>query len=492
MGGCLMADTQMKSYIDKLKDSFDEMVVYKDLKRSNFISSFKLPSFMRDWVLKRFEDEEGTIDVKGATDFIRAYIPKKEDWKAIKNRVVNYQEHVSFLAKISVDIDIKTQKVSFSLPDFGLSKKDTIITPNIWDEYGELLLRSEDNWGIVELGYQYPDSEKDYGKIKLLRFSDFCPYIIDLDEYKYAREAFSLDEWLDVLLGAIDYNANGYESKKQKLAMITRLLPFVEKRLNIIELAPKGTGKSYLFGSVSRFGWLSSGGTMSRAKMFYDIGKRTEGLVCGHDYVALDEVQTINFTDIDEMRGVLKGYMENGKYTVANHEGMADSGIILLGNIPVSSMNINLNMFNELPKVFHESALIDRFHGFIKGWELPRMNDDLKICGWALNSEYFSTIMHELREDPSYRAIVDELVIVPERSDTRDTEAIKRICTAYLKLLFPNVKQVTDVNLVEFNQYCLMPALEMRSIIKKQLGILDPDEFFGKSIPDLKVRNLDE
>ena len=108
-----------------------------------------------------------------------------------------------------------------------------------------------------------------------------------MDEYKYAREAFSLDEWIDIVLGAIDYNAGGYESKKQKLTMLTRLLPFVEKRLNMIELAPKGTGKSYLFGSVSRFGWLSSGGTMSRAKMFYDVARRTEGLVFGHDYEAL-------------------------------------------------------------------------------------------------------------------------------------------------------------------------------------------------------------
>ena len=279
--------------------------------------------------------------------------------------------------------------------------------------------------------------------------------------------------------------------RNKKLAMLTRLLPFVEKRLNMIELAPKGTGKSYLFGSVSRYGWLSSGGTMSRAKMFYDVARRSEGLVFGHDYVAMDEVQTINFTDVDEMRGALKGYMENGKYTVGNHEGAADSGIILLGNIPATSMNEYLNMFSELPAVFHESALIDRFHGFLKGWDLPRMNDDLKICGWALNSEYFSTIMHELREDASYRAVVDARVEVPEKSDTRDTEAIKRICTAYLKLLFPNVQHPEDISSRDFNTYCLKPAVEMRSIIKIQLGILDPDEFGGKTVPSLSVKDIE-
>ena len=151
-----------------------------------------------------------------------------------------------------------------------------------------------------------------------------------------------------------------------------------------------------------------------------------------------------------------------------------------------------LNMFSDLPRVFHESALIDRFHGFLKGWELPRMNDDLKICGWALNSEYFSSIMHELRDDPSYRAVVDARVNVPEKSDTRDTEAIKRICTAYLKLLFPNVQHPEDISAHEFNLYCLKPAIEMRSIIKIQLGILDPDEFRGKTVPELSVKDIDE
>lgn len=487
-----MSEFQSADMVERLKDNFDEMVVFKDLKKSNFISSFKLPSFMRDWVLKRFQDKDGKIDVDGATEFIKIFIPKKEDWKSIKNRIVSYQEQVKFLAKISIDIDIKTQALSFALPDFGLTFKDTVIPRDVWESCSVALLKAEENWGIVELGYQFPDDEKTPGKIKLVGFQDFCPYIIDLDEYKYAREAFSLDEWIDIILGAIDYNAAGYDTRKQKLAMITRLLPFVEKRLNMIELAPKGTGKSYLFGSVSRYGWLSSGGTMSRARMFYDVARRTEGLVFGHDYVAMDEVQTINFTDVDEMRGALKGYMENGKYTIGNHEGAADSGIILLGNIPTSSMNEYLNMFSELPRVFHESALIDRFHGFLKGWDLPRMNDDLKIYGWALNSEYFSTIMHELRDDPSYRAVVDARVEVPERSDTRDTEAIKRICTAYLKLLFPSVQYPEDISSRDFNIYCLKPAIEMRSIIKIQLGILDPDEFGGKTVPQLSVKDIEE
>ncbi len=475
---------------DKLRECFDDMVVYKDLQKTNFSKDFKLPSFLRDWLLKKFEDENGNFDFTEMTEFIKEYLPQKADWVAIKDRIIIDNEHVKFIAKISVDINIKNQEISFSLPDFGLDFKETLIEHHIWDKYKKDLVKGKETWGVVELGYRCPDEiQRIPGKITLVSFKDFCPYQVNLDFYKDARSEFTIQEWLDVILGAIDYNSAGYKEEYQKLAMITRLLPFVEKRLNLIELAPKGTGKSYLFGRISRFGWLSSGGIMTRAKMFYDIAHRTEGLICNNDFVALDEVQTISFSDVDEMRAALKGYMESGIFTVGNYEGTADSGIILLGNISQDRMDEYQDMFKELPSAFHESALIDRFHGFIKGWDIPRMHDDLKVCGWALNSEYFCSILHLLRDDASYRQIVDQLIEVPETSDTRDTEAIKRICTSYLKLLFPNVRNAYDISSHDFMKYCLRPASKMRAIIKTQLGILD-EEFRGKSIPTLTIREL--
>lgn len=474
----------------KLQECFDEMLVYKDLKKSNFFSALSLPSFMRDWVLKKFQDYEGKFDIDEVAKYIHTYIPKKDEWVSIKNRIVYENERVQMLTKISVDIDIKTQEISFALPDFGLTNKETVIEPFIWDEVKDELVKGQEIWGVVELGYRLPDPEaKLKGKIKLTNYKSFCPYSIEIDYFKDMRKEFVFDEWLDVLLGAIDYNATGYDDRNQKITMLTRLLPFVEKRLNLIELAPKGTGKSYLFGRVSKFGWLSSGGVMSRAKMFYDISKRSQGLVCNNDYVAIDEVQTISFTDVPEMRAALKGYMESGVFTVGNYEGTADSGIVLLGNIKEENMNEYRDMFQELPEVFHESALIDRFHGFIKGWDIPRMHDDLKISGWALNSEYFCSIMHMLREDVSYRAVVDELIEVPEHADTRDTEAVKRITTAYLKLFFPNVRYASDISKHDFNEYCLRPARNMRGVIRYQLGILDV-EFKGKEVPKFTVKDV--
>ena len=477
---------------EKLRECFDEMVVYKDLKKSNFFSALSLPSFLRDWLLKKFENEDGEFDIEEVSDFIRTYLPKKEDWLSIKNRIIMENEHVKILTKISIDINIKNQEVYFALPDFGLTYKETIIEPVVWDECKDELVTGKDIWGVVELGYRLPDEiMKLPGKIKLISFTNFCPYTVDLDYYKDVRSEFRTKEWIDILLGAIDYNADGYEEDDQKLAVLTRLLPFVEKRLNLIELAPKGTGKSYLFGHISRYGILTDGGKITRAKMFYDAARKIPGFIMGNDFVAIDEVKLVTFGDVNEMRSIMQGYMEYGTFNFGGYEGKADAGIVFLGNIAQDNMDEYSNMFSELPTLFQESALLDRIHGFIKGWTIPRMNDDLKICGWALNSEYFSSILHLLREDASYRAIVDYLIEVPEHADTRDTEAVKRIATAYLKLLFPNTRKPTDIRTKDFQRYCLVPAAKMRKIIKRQLGILDK-EFKGKDIPTFSVREINE
>lgn len=472
---------------DKLRECFEDMVVYKDLKESNFFKGLKLPSFLRDWLLKMFEDDEGKFDVEEITEFVRSYIPSKTDWTCIKNRIVMEGERVKVLTRISVDINIQNQEVTFALPDFGLTNKETVIESHIWEDCKDELVKAKETWGVVELGYKYPEG-KIKGKIKLVSFKNFCPYTIDLDFYKDVRQEFDIHEWIDVILGAIDYNADGYENEHTKLAMLTRLLPFVEKRLNLIELAPKGTGKSYLFGGVSRYGYLSAG-KMTRAKLFYDLGRREDGLVFFHDYIAFDEIQKVEFDNPNEMTQTLQGYMEQGTVKIGDKNDVAEAGFVMLGNIDEEKMDEFQNMFDSLPTIFKTSALVDRIHGFIKGWEIPRMNEGLKIQGWALNSEYFCTIMHMLRDDASYRAIVDRIVDYPNDADTRNTEAVKRIATAYLKLLFPNVRSVEDINVLEFQHYCLRPAVAMRGIILRQLGILDT-QFRGKDMPQFSIKDI--
>ena len=477
---------------DKLRNYFEEMVVYKDLKNNNFFSSLGLPAFLRDYLLKTFSDDYGRFDMDEVSAFIKKYIPKKEDWMRIKNQIIYENETVQLLTKIAVDINIKTGEISFTLPDFGVTDKETTIEPSIWELYKDDLIKGGEVWGIIKLGYRQPDDTvkpKTPGKIKLVGFKNFCPYTVDLDYFKEMRSHFTTEEWLDVVLGAIDYNAAGYETELQKLSMLTRLLPFVEKRVNIIELAPKGTGKSYVFGHVSKYGMLTDGGKVTRSKMFYDAARRKPGFICGPDYVAIDEVKLVSFGDENEMRSILQGYLEYGKFNSNGYDGESDAGVVFLGNIKEEKMNEYEYMLSELPALFQETALLDRIHGFVKGWEIPRMNDSLKIVGWALNSEYFCSILHELRSDTSYRAIVEKIVDVPERADTRDTEAIKRIATAYLKLLFPHVRSEYDVDRRDFTDYCLTPAMRMRQIIKLQQGMIDT-EYRGKDVPFLAVKEF--
>ena len=479
--------------IEKLKKCFPDMLVYKSPEQGKFFSTLSLPSFMRDWLLMKFADDNGRINNKEEiAAYVRRVIPKKEQWEEKKYNMVRNLQSERFLAKVKIEIDIATRTAYFSLPDFGVPKRknEAIVEWDVIEAHKDYLLSPNEVWGIVELICDTgADSLKTKNIIKMIDFSPFCPYNVDLDYYVEARDHFTTEEWIDIVLAAIDYNPGGYTGEEQKVAMLSRLLPFIEKRVNLIELAPKETGKSYLFSQLSKYGWLVSGGSISRAKMFYDQQKRATGLAAHYDYVAFDEIQSITFPDKNEMQGVLKGYLESptGEFRIGNYRGIGESGLILLGNIDESIMNVNVNMFVTLPDIFHESALIDRFHGFIKGWEIPKMRENLKVDGWALNVEYFTEILHLLRGELIYRAIVDEVLDVPKNAATRDTEAIKRICTAFLKLLFPNVRAINKLNVKEFEHYCLQPALKMRGIIKTQLGIID-SEFRGKTIPDIKIK----
>jgi len=205
-----------------------------------------------------------------------------------------------------------------------------------------------------------------------------------------------------------------------------------------------------------------------------------------YDFIAVDEVQTIRFSDPDEIRGALKSYLENGTFTVGNYRGTGLAGFVLLGNIPLDSQGKPLNpiYFEELPEVFKESALIDRFHGFIKGWKLPRMHEGMKVKGYALNVEYFSDVLHLLRKRGEYRVFFEEKVKVKGKADTRDKKAVLKIASALLKLLYPNLLQSPPSDR-EAEKYCLEPAKELRRTIKEQLSLLDPE--FKPEIPVMYI-----
>uniref|UniRef100_C6E127 ATP-dependent Lon-type protease-like protein n=1 Tax=Geobacter sp. (strain M21) TaxID=443144 RepID=C6E127_GEOSM len=481
---------------DKLRAAFPDTTVFK---APNIVAIFKaasIPSFLRDWILKRKAESDGRIhNAEALRNYIYDIIPRREDLLNLQTAARSEGRTKKFLAKIEIQFSVRSNEYTFAIPELGLGHAETLIEDYVWTRIKDDVVNTAGGWGLVQLGYRSPDDENARGCFTLLEYKNFCPYTIDLDAYREARCQFTTEEWIDVVLGAIDYNPEGYEDWVQKHTVLTRLLPFIEPRLNLIELAPKGTGKSYMFGRVGKYGWLVSGGTLTRAKMFGDINGKSPGLIASNDFVALDEIQSINFPDPSEMQGGLKAYMESGEITVGKNRIIGGAGVILLGNIPQTDMDETKDMFQRLPQVFHESALLDRFHGFIRGRDIPRMSENLKINGWALNTEYFSEIMHLLRQPAEtmiYRHVVERLVDYPSGADTRDTEAVLRLCTAYLKLLFPHVTAPGRIDKGEFKRYCLRPAVQMRTVIRQQLQSIDPLEFGGKNVAAYTLREVNE
>ena len=450
------------NFESKLRDVFSDMVVLKNPERTEFFSNLSLPSYMRDWLVMKFSDDDGSIDYDSVLRYIRQYIPSREDYEQFKFEMIN-GDTVRFLARIRVSVDIKNGKTKFELPDFGGAKAGATgeVANDVVSKWKDTLLKESENWGVIELAWGKDYSTKQSkGVVKLIDYTPFCPYTIDLDFYKEARQSFSTEEWINVLISAADYNPAGYDNEEQKLYFLRRLLPFVEKRVNIMELAPKGTGKSYVYQKISKRGWLISGGTVSRASLIYDNAKKTGGLLTRFDYVGFDEIQSMTFVQPNQIQTALKDYMEFGEVQGFDSQIVADAGIIVLGNIDASRFSEDQNMMEEVSPVFKESAALDRFHGFIPGWKIPRMHQGLIANGWALNTEYFTEVLHELREDLSYATLVDECLSIPQKPDKRDLTAIKRLCTALVKLIFPQAKSKSDIKPEEFIKYCVQWALD--------------------------------
>jgi len=468
----------------KIKNVFPQESLFKTKENYSVFEGKNLPSFIKDWLIKKFTNEDETVDKEGLLNFIEKHLPQKGSEKKFKGSLMYDREPVDILSRAIIEPDIKWGIFRFSIPELGISFYEGKVLEYIIQKNPEL--KGGEVWGILTLRYTQDEHYENF--ILLEHYKPFKPYEIDLEYYKEGRKKFSIEEWIDLLIRSMEYNPEGFSSLEQKLLFVSRLLVFVEPRLNLIELAPKGTGKSYIFNNLSKYGWCVSGGKVTRAKMFFDMQKNTPGFITRYDFIAFDEVQTIEFSNDEEMSAALKSYLEMGKFTVANYYGQSNAGFILLGNIRLDRdmTPIDKLYFSKLPNAFRESALFDRFHGFIEGWRLPRIREDLKIKGYALNVEYFTEILHSLRESSEYSILVDDILEIPTRADTRDVHAIKKLTTAYLKLLFPHVKSLEDIDKEEIEIFCLNPALKKRAIIKKQLHLMDPE--FKEELPDVRIR----
>lgn len=463
-----------QSLSDKIRQNFTAMAIFKDPDSTNSLFSGRnLPSFVKDFLLKRYIDLDGNLNRAGLTNFLDIVIPQRSS--EVKEKLYAGQD-LTLLCRFIIYIDLVKNVKRFSIPDMGIKLNEGQIPDYVCDKHkGELV--DGEMWGIIKICLM-PDPDGKKNHVEMIDYKPFKPYSsVDINYLADARKNFTTEEWIDVMLSAMEYDPDGFESLTQKVEFLTRLLIFVEPRLNVIELAPKGTGKSYVFGNLTKYGWLVSGGKVTRAKLFWDKQKQQNGIIKNHDFTAFDEIQTIVFQEPSEIQAALKSYLESGKTTIDNQEFSSECGLMLMGNIPLNAQKLPISerYFDNLPENFRESALLDRFHCFIEGWKLPRINTSMILKGWTINVEYFSEILHALRTQNVYNLIYDQLVDIAPNTDMRDAKAVKRIATAYMKLLFPHWRTVQDVNRYEFETFCLNPALNRRGIIKEQCHNIDPE-----------------
>lgn len=434
--------------------------------------------------MKRYIDFDGNLNSAGLTNFLNIVIPS--DPSEVKDKLKKGQD-LTLLCRFIVYIDLVKNVKRFSIPDMGIKMKEGQIPDMVSEKHPGQLAEGE-KWGIIKICLVLDDDGKK-SHVEMVDYKPFKPYAsVDINFYAEARKDFSTEEWFDMLLSAMEYDPDGFASMTQKMEFLTRLLIFIEPRLNVIELAPKGTGKSYVFGNLSKYGWLVSGGKVTRAKLFWDKQKQQNGIIKDHDFTAFDEIQTIVFQEPAEIQAALKSYLESGKTTIDNQEFSSECGLMLMGNIPLSQDRkpISNKYFENLPVNFRESALLDRFHCFIEGWKLPRINTSMVFKGWTINVEYFSEILHTMRTQNIYSQIYDQLVDIAPNTDMRDSKAVKRIAVAYMKLLFPHWRTVEAVNKDEFELYCLRPAIYRRGIIKEQCHNIDPE--FKSAMSGISMR----
>lgn len=473
-------------YESLAREAFAEVTVDKGLTRSLRLEERGIPTFVAEWLVDREQRRQpgaGLAELdEGVRAFVAEHLPRKEHKELLRNRLF-HGEVLSVLDNFRATVDLKQGRQLIEIP--SLDERGEV-DPSVLAEYEGLL--SGGLWGAGKLAYVRPDGTEK-GAVWLRAFNPLQAADIDVAYYRAQRSRFSIEEWSALMVSSMGYNPVVYDTPRLRTLLLTRLLPLLQRRLNLIELAPKGTGKSFVFSNLSRHARVVSGGKVSPAVLFYNNSTNAPGLLTRYDTLVFDEAQTISFDNPGEVVGILKDYMESGRFTRGRQKASADCGVVFLGNIEMGYDGRPLKSvyFEALPQFLRETAFIDRLHGFVPGWEIPKIRSDSPANGIALKADYFSEVLHSLREDSSYDAYVEAYARLAGAGSTtmRNATAIKRLAAGYLKLFFPDATPSPE----EFEAYCLQPAIELRQRVCDQLNALDPGEF-GRTDMRAEVASL--
>lgn len=455
---------QEMSLDEKVEAVFGNLAIDKRRLPMSQLQKRGVPAYVAEWVLDSITPGRGPLTKEESEKLQRwvdRYIPGPGDANTIKNRLMD-GEIVKVLTNVQVEIELNRRRQERVAVMKLLGINDAYIADGLIDQYPDLL--NQGMWGVVEL-VNTPDG---------VILEHFRPMqaTVDLNLYKQARTQFSLQEWLSLMLTSMGYNPDAFTPDEQVL-LLSRLLPLVQKNMHMIELAPKGTGKSYIFENISPRVRLVSGGNVSPAVLFVNNATNQWGILARYSVVVLDEVQTLKFDNPGEIIGGLKGYLANGRLTRGGrNETASDAGLVLLANILLDSRQQPLRdpIVQDLPLFMQETAFLDRMRALIPGWLLPKLSADSFAHGTGLKSDFFGDALIALRNDLEIDQLVARRIKLNGTNVyKRNQDAVYALASGMVKLLFPHC-QFTDE---EFAFYCVRPAKLLRQNIWDQLQKLD-------------------
>lgn len=461
----------LETFEQKALDYYGEVIINKYLLHEAGFGARAIPTYVGEWILSNFvQDGELTGESRDRiAAFLGKYLPAKGQKDEIKNRLLK-METVQLLDDFSVSVNLKSGQRQLRVPLLDLN--DANIGEPIVD--ANPLLVSSGVWGIGSLFYVPPDGPSEHGQVWMREFKPFQVSTVDVEYFKACRQHFTFDEWLDLMVSSIGFNPRS-QTLAQKMILITRIIPLAESRVNLVELAPKGTGKSFVYDNLSRYGRVIAGGKISPAVLFHNLASQTPGLITRYDVIVLDEVQSISGDSTGELIAGLKVYLESGRFSRGNTMGTSEAGFVMLGNITLDErhqpVHADKGLFREIPNFLQETAFIDRIHGLIAGWEMGRVTKDTPSRSMGFKGDFFSEILHVLRRDAHYSEFVTQQMHLVNCNDLRDRKAITRLATGYLKLLFPDMQPTEE----EFRENCVRPAVALRQRVRDELYKLDPE-----------------
>lgn len=470
---------------EKLMNYFGGKFVRKDLTKK-IKEGANVPVYVLEFLLGQYcstEDEavieEGVNKVKKilSDNFVRP----DEAQKILS--VLKQRGSYSVIDKITVALNIRNDVYEAEFSNLGI--KNIPIEEDYPAKYDRLLCGGI--WCMISLEYDFNEEDRRSSPIKIRNLKPIQLPHVDINEYKENRSLFTKEEWVDLLLRSIGMEPDEL-NEREKWLLLLRMIPLVENNFNICELGPRSTGKSHLYKEISPNSILVSGGQTTVANLFYNMGRKTVGLVGLWDCVAFDEVAGIKFKDKDGIQ-IMKDYMASGSFARGKEEKAASASMAFVGNIN-QSVDILLktsSLFDPFPpEMGQDTAFLDRIHCYLPGWEVPKFRPDHFTNDYGFITDYLSEVMRELRKDQQGDAL-DKYFRLGKNLNQRDTIAVRRIISGLVKLVYPDGNYEKE----ELEEIVKI-ALEMRRRVKEQLKKIGGMEFYDVNFSYIDNETFEE